>query len=287
MLRVQRVCGKSRTGAPVPLCIKLQGAVVCGRPQQQNSWTGRTSPTESLQRSDSQDQQPFSPLIFSVCKSVGSNPEHCEQPHGKEPSSGKVLVVVFLRHCFVIMFSQKGIKKHLISFWKNWSIIHSLLCCCGTSNILQHAWTIYNKNKIQKLGEIMWTLDGKVMEIWRNWQALIRKEGFKEMKPTGIWKTYTELSPSNGKQVILKLVILNFSDKLKNYVFLVGWLRAHSHLVWLPCSVLKHDYPPSPLPCWQALTLPQSNWVQARLSYLIHGVRSEWSNIEPSFFFSS
>ncbi|XP_071394924.1 PAS domain-containing serine/threonine-protein kinase [Centroberyx affinis] len=39
MLRVQRVCGKSRRGTLLPLCIKLQGAVVCGRPQQQNNGT--------------------------------------------------------------------------------------------------------------------------------------------------------------------------------------------------------------------------------------------------------
>ncbi|XP_070774896.1 PAS domain-containing serine/threonine-protein kinase [Enoplosus armatus] len=73
MLRVQRVCGKTRGGASVPLCVKLQGAVVCGRPQHQNSGTGFTCPTESLERSDAQDKQPCSPL---TCKSVGSNPDH-------------------------------------------------------------------------------------------------------------------------------------------------------------------------------------------------------------------
>uniref|UniRef100_A0A665T707 PAS domain-containing serine/threonine-protein kinase n=1 Tax=Echeneis naucrates TaxID=173247 RepID=A0A665T707_ECHNA len=31
MLRVQRECGKSRGGASVPLCVKLQGAIVCGK----------------------------------------------------------------------------------------------------------------------------------------------------------------------------------------------------------------------------------------------------------------
>lgn len=90
MLRVQRVCGKSREGASVPLCIKLQGAVVCARPQQQNNGIGCTCPTESLERPDTQDKQPCSPLTSPVCKSVGPNPEHCEQPHRKEPSSGKV-----------------------------------------------------------------------------------------------------------------------------------------------------------------------------------------------------
>ncbi|KAM9349928.1 PAS domain-containing serine/threonine-protein kinase [Symphorus nematophorus] len=87
MLRVQRVYGKSRSAASVPLCIKLQGAVVCGRPQHQNNRTGCTWPTESLERSDTQDKQPCSPLTFPVCKAVGSNPELCEQHHGKKPSS--------------------------------------------------------------------------------------------------------------------------------------------------------------------------------------------------------
>ncbi|XP_036940376.1 PAS domain-containing serine/threonine-protein kinase [Acanthopagrus latus] len=89
MLRVQRVCGKSRSGASVPLCIKLQGEVVCGRPQHlwDNNGTGCTCPTESLERSDSQDTQPHSPLTSSVCESGGSNPEHCDQPHGARHSS--------------------------------------------------------------------------------------------------------------------------------------------------------------------------------------------------------
>ncbi|XP_077581392.1 PAS domain-containing serine/threonine-protein kinase [Stigmatopora nigra] len=37
MLRVQRVCGRSRDGASVPLCVKLQGAVECAGPQQQHN----------------------------------------------------------------------------------------------------------------------------------------------------------------------------------------------------------------------------------------------------------
>ncbi|XP_055007725.1 PAS domain-containing serine/threonine-protein kinase isoform X2 [Boleophthalmus pectinirostris] len=36
-LRVQRVHGKSRLGASVPLCIKLQGALLCGTPQHKTS----------------------------------------------------------------------------------------------------------------------------------------------------------------------------------------------------------------------------------------------------------
>ena len=31
MQRMQRVCGRSRKGTVVPLCVRLQGEVVCGR----------------------------------------------------------------------------------------------------------------------------------------------------------------------------------------------------------------------------------------------------------------
>ncbi|KAM7400735.1 hypothetical protein PAMA_005090 [Pampus argenteus] len=81
-LRVQRVYGKSREGESVPLCIKLQGAVVCGRPQQQNNGVGHTYSTESLKTTDAQDKQPCSPLTYPVCKTEGSHHEHYEQPHG-------------------------------------------------------------------------------------------------------------------------------------------------------------------------------------------------------------
>ncbi|XP_037644623.1 PAS domain-containing serine/threonine-protein kinase [Sebastes umbrosus] len=80
MLRVQRVCGKSRGGASVPLCVKLQGAVVCGRPQHQSDGTDCTCPSDSLERSDPQDSQPCSPNTSSLYKSEASNPG--------EPSSG-------------------------------------------------------------------------------------------------------------------------------------------------------------------------------------------------------
>ncbi|XP_054625305.1 PAS domain-containing serine/threonine-protein kinase isoform X2 [Dunckerocampus dactyliophorus] len=48
MLRFQRVCGKSIEGASVPLCIKLQGAVQCARPQQQHNEVGCAYTTENL-----------------------------------------------------------------------------------------------------------------------------------------------------------------------------------------------------------------------------------------------
>nr|XP_057923219.1 PAS domain-containing serine/threonine-protein kinase isoform X2 [Doryrhamphus excisus] len=52
MLRFQRVCGKSREGASVPLCIKLRGAVQCARPQQQHNEVGCAYTTENLDNED-------------------------------------------------------------------------------------------------------------------------------------------------------------------------------------------------------------------------------------------
>lgn len=37
ILRLQKVRGKNRSGASVPLCIKLQGAVVCGKLHHEDS----------------------------------------------------------------------------------------------------------------------------------------------------------------------------------------------------------------------------------------------------------
>ncbi|XP_077471609.1 PAS domain-containing serine/threonine-protein kinase [Stigmatopora argus] len=48
MLRVQRVCGRSRDGASVPLCVKLQGAVECAGPQQQHNGPNRSHSAESF-----------------------------------------------------------------------------------------------------------------------------------------------------------------------------------------------------------------------------------------------
>lgn len=55
MLRVQRVCGRSREGAAVPLCVKLQGAVQCGKPQHQLNGTGYIYLNDSLEMSSSSD----------------------------------------------------------------------------------------------------------------------------------------------------------------------------------------------------------------------------------------
>ncbi|XP_068557800.1 PAS domain-containing serine/threonine-protein kinase [Cebidichthys violaceus] len=76
-LRIQRVCGKSRAGASVPLCVKLQGAVVCGRHHYDG--TGGARPAGSVEGADAREHRPCRPLASSVCKSTGLNPE--------EPSS--------------------------------------------------------------------------------------------------------------------------------------------------------------------------------------------------------
>lgn len=87
ILRVQNVCGKNREGSSVPLCIKLQGAVLCGKSQ--NIETGCTWPTDNLERLDAQEKHLCSPLTFPLYKTEASHCEHGTQRHGKELSSGK------------------------------------------------------------------------------------------------------------------------------------------------------------------------------------------------------
>lgn len=89
MLRVQRVCGKSKGGSAVPLCIKLEGAVACGKPQHQNNGTGFAGSTETLERSNAEEKQPSSPLTTSACKSGVSNLEHSEIPTERDLPAGE------------------------------------------------------------------------------------------------------------------------------------------------------------------------------------------------------
>ncbi|KAM4605277.1 PAS domain-containing serine/threonine-protein kinase [Polymixia lowei] len=87
MLRIQRVSGEGRGGTSVPLCVKLQGAVECVRPQQQNNGTSLANQTETPKGRDSQEKQ-CSLLTFPVCRAAeATQTEHCEQPHGKDLSS--------------------------------------------------------------------------------------------------------------------------------------------------------------------------------------------------------
>lgn len=89
MLRLQRLCGKSRSGASVPLCIKLQGAVVCRGPQQPTSETADVSPKDSPKRLPALDQQPCCPL-----ESENVNTENPQQPLD-DASFGEYLIVAF------------------------------------------------------------------------------------------------------------------------------------------------------------------------------------------------
>ncbi|XP_076000612.1 PAS domain-containing serine/threonine-protein kinase [Genypterus blacodes] len=84
MLRVQRVCGKSRRGTSVPLCIKLQGVVECSKPQQQNGGIECNSPGESRETSSRQDKQSCSLTAFHM--SAAASPPG-QQPHVKGLSS--------------------------------------------------------------------------------------------------------------------------------------------------------------------------------------------------------
>ncbi|KAM9719277.1 PAS domain-containing serine/threonine-protein kinase [Menidia menidia] len=85
MLRVQRVSGKSRRGACVPLCVKLQGAALCGKALHQNGKCG--SPTEEeLKLSNGEQKKP-------VGKTQTSQKECCPQP---EEQSSDVEVDSFI-----------------------------------------------------------------------------------------------------------------------------------------------------------------------------------------------
>ncbi|XP_070988693.1 PAS domain-containing serine/threonine-protein kinase [Oncorhynchus clarkii lewisi] len=81
MLRVQRVSSRCRGGTSLLLCIKLQGAVVCGKPQQLKDGLGCPEPQNTP--GGPEDQQ-GSPVSSPVCRAP--QPEHCE--NGKELSSG-------------------------------------------------------------------------------------------------------------------------------------------------------------------------------------------------------
>ncbi|XP_012709105.2 PAS domain-containing serine/threonine-protein kinase isoform X1 [Fundulus heteroclitus] len=77
MLRIQRVCGKSRGGAPVPLCVKLQGAALCGKAQHRND------DFCTVTRDGSR-------LISPVGKPRLSDHRNLEEAVSNEPSSGEV-----------------------------------------------------------------------------------------------------------------------------------------------------------------------------------------------------
>ncbi|XP_067331626.1 PAS domain-containing serine/threonine-protein kinase isoform X2 [Channa argus] len=80
-LRVQGVCGKSREGSLVPLCIKLQGAVLCRKRQHQDIQTGCTCPSDTFEKSDIWEKHTCSPLTSPVHKTETSHSDHGAQPH--------------------------------------------------------------------------------------------------------------------------------------------------------------------------------------------------------------
>ncbi|XP_028986904.1 PAS domain-containing serine/threonine-protein kinase [Betta splendens] len=79
-LRLQRVCGKSKEGSSVPLCIKLQGAVLCRKPQHQNYGMDCTCSIDILEGSDVQEKHPCSHYTSPVCKTDSLDGEHGMQP---------------------------------------------------------------------------------------------------------------------------------------------------------------------------------------------------------------
>lgn len=82
MQRMQRVCGRGRRGTAVPLCIRLQGEVVCGRAQLQSSGTAPSDQARSGQGTDPQASDPVcseqplrtdsSPANADLCTHVSS-----------------------------------------------------------------------------------------------------------------------------------------------------------------------------------------------------------------------
>ncbi|XP_056149879.1 PAS domain-containing serine/threonine-protein kinase [Lampris incognitus] len=87
-LRVQRVRGQGRGGASIPLYVKLQGAVVCGRPLQQSDGTRYTNPADAHTETDMlEKQQCFCPTVKVCSTAEMSQLEDSEQPFDKDLSS--------------------------------------------------------------------------------------------------------------------------------------------------------------------------------------------------------
>ncbi|XP_047223385.1 PAS domain-containing serine/threonine-protein kinase isoform X2 [Girardinichthys multiradiatus] len=105
MLRVQKVCGKSKGGASVPLCVKLQGAALCGKPQHRNddgciSTAGSqlVSPQSKMRFSDQanfEDALSTEPLSGKMDRTVSSpsvTPEYSGTVWAFAPLSGLLLL---------------------------------------------------------------------------------------------------------------------------------------------------------------------------------------------------
>ncbi|XP_041849004.1 PAS domain-containing serine/threonine-protein kinase [Melanotaenia boesemani] len=91
MLRVQSVCGKSKGGATVPLCVKLQGAALCGKPQHHHNNYGDTT-GDSLELSNKEHEQPKPSVMLPFSKTEVSRPDHSEQPQLSEIKLDSIIV---------------------------------------------------------------------------------------------------------------------------------------------------------------------------------------------------
>ncbi|MED6271117.1 hypothetical protein CHARACLAT_017089, partial [Characodon lateralis] len=103
MLRVQKVCGKSKGGASVSLCVKLQGAALCGKPQHRNddgciSTAQLVSPQSKMRFSDHgnfEDALSTEPLSGKMDRTVSSpslTPEYSGTVWAFAPLSGLLLL---------------------------------------------------------------------------------------------------------------------------------------------------------------------------------------------------
>ncbi|XP_061587094.1 PAS domain-containing serine/threonine-protein kinase isoform X2 [Cololabis saira] len=94
MLQIQRVCGKSREGASLPLWVKLRGRVLCGNSQLHNNKYDCLTTGDGVEHSNEEHKQPSPPLMSPVSKRGALTSKFCDQLHGKDcnkqSSEGKV-----------------------------------------------------------------------------------------------------------------------------------------------------------------------------------------------------
>ncbi|XP_046884073.1 PAS domain-containing serine/threonine-protein kinase isoform X1 [Hypomesus transpacificus] len=105
-LRLQRVRGRSRGGTSFPLCIKLQGAVVCRRAQPQGLGSGRAELTWSPGGAAGQESPPGPPLTSPGCRAPEpSQSELYEQTQSQDTSSVGLADSVLLSPSSALIYS--------------------------------------------------------------------------------------------------------------------------------------------------------------------------------------
>ncbi|KAM6919057.1 PAS domain-containing serine/threonine-protein kinase [Xenentodon cancila] len=87
MLRIQRVCGKSRDGASVPLWVKLRGRVLCGNSHLHHNKYDCFTTGDGVEHSNEEHKEPSPPLMSPVCKRGALNSKFCDQLDCKEQAS--------------------------------------------------------------------------------------------------------------------------------------------------------------------------------------------------------